>query len=89
MYKYEDFKEEFGSESIDRYLITTVHTTAKRFEVALKSNVTILTRAEMLGFGDSFMNLVCIDRLEELGFIECVEKQGISNHWKYRNLRLK
>lgn len=89
MYKYEDFKEEFGSESIDRYLITTVCTTAKRFEVALKSNVTTITRAELLGLGDSFMNFACIDRLEELGFIECVEKQGISNHWKYRNLRLK
>lgn len=76
MYKYEDFKEIFNTNHGLKYLLDTVLNAQKQF-----SQKEYVTREELVGLGDSWSDLACIDRLEELGYIKCTSKTSISNYW--------
>jgi len=79
MYKYEDFKDNID----ERYLIDTVLLAKSKFE-----NNNVVKRSDLIGYGDSWMNLACIDKLHELGYIDVVKYSEISNDTTYRNIRL-
>jgi len=79
MYKYEDFKDNID----ERYLIDTVLLAKSKFE-----NNSIVKRSDLIGYGDSWMNLACIDKLHELGYIDVVSYAEFSNDTTYRNIRL-
>lgn len=79
MYKYEDFKDNIDH----KYLIDTVLLAKSKFE-----NNSIVKRSDLIGYGDSWMNLACIDKLHELGYIAVVRYAEISNDTTYRNIRL-
>lgn len=82
MYKYEDFKDNIEHE----YLIDTVLLAKSKFAGRHGSN--IVKRSDLIGCGDSWMNLACIDKLHELGYIAVVRYAEISNDTIYRNVRL-
>ena len=76
MYKYEDFKDN----------IDTIILAKSKFSGRHGSN--IIKRADLIGYGDSWMNLACIDKLHELGYIDVVSYSEFSNDTTYRNVRL-
>lgn len=79
MYKYEDFKE-----NIDlKHFTDTVLLAKEKFK-----NGNIVKREDLIGYGDSWMNMACIDKLLELKYIAVVEKHDISQYTTYRNIRL-
>ena len=83
MYNKEDFDDQFGTAFGTKYLIDTVIKCQKVF--ATKS---IATREELIGLGDSWVNMACIDKLEDLGYIYRVSDHEVSNYITYRNGRL-
>ena len=79
MYKYDDFKD-----NIDlKYFADTVLLAEEKFK-----NGNIAKRVDLIGYGDSWMNMACIDKLHELKYIAVVEKHDISQYTTYRNIRL-
>ena len=79
MYKYDDFKE-----NIDlKHFTDTVLLAKEKFK-----NGNIVKREDLIGYGDSWMNMACIDKLLELKYIAVVEKHDISQYTTYRNIRL-
>ena len=79
MYKYDDFKD-----NIDlKYFADTVLLAEEKFK-----NGNIAKREDLIGYGDSWMNMACIDKLHELKYIAVVEKHDISQYTTYRNIRL-
>ncbi len=79
MYKYEDFKDNIDT----KYLIDTILLAKSKL-----TNGSIVKRSDLIGYGDSWMNLACIDKLHELGYITIVRYAEISNDTTYRNVRL-
>ena len=79
MYRYDDFKD-----NIDwKYFADTILLAKEKFK-----NGSIVKREDLIGYGDSWMNLACIDKMVELGYISVVEKNEFSNFTTYRNIRL-
>lgn len=79
MYRYDDFKD-----NIDlKYFADTILLAKEKFK-----NGNIIKREDLIGYGDSWMNMACIDKLHELNYIAVVEYHEISNFTTYRNIRL-
>lgn len=79
MYKYEDFKD-----NIDlKYFADTILLAKEEFKQGAP-----VKRQDLIGFGDSWMNMACIDKLVELKYIAVVKYYEISNFTTYRNVKL-
>ena len=79
MYKYDDFKE-----NIDlKHFTDTILLAKDKFK-----NGNIVKREDLIGYGDSWMNMACIDKLLELKYIAVVKYHEISQYTTYRNIRL-
>lgn len=79
MYNYNDFKD-----NIDlRYFADTILLAKEKFKQG-----GAVKRQDFIGYGDSWMNMACIDKLVELGYIGVVDKHEISNFTTYRNIKL-
>lgn len=79
MYKYEDFKD-----NIDlKYFADTILLAKEKFKQGDP-----VKRQDLIGFGDSGMNMACIDKLVELKYIAVVKYYEISNFTTYRNVKL-
>lgn len=79
MYKYDDFKE-----NIDlKHFTDTILLAKDKFK-----NGNIVKREDLIGYGDSWMNMACIDKLHELNYIAVVKYNEISQYTTYRNIRL-
>lgn len=79
MYNYDDFKD-----NIDlKYFADTILLAKEKF----KQGGTV-KRQDLIGLYDSWMNMACIDKLHELGYIAVVDKHEISQYTTYRNTRL-
>ena len=79
MYKYSDFKDKIDL----KYFADTILLAKEKFKQG-----DIVKRQDLIGFGDSWMNMACVDKLVELGYIAVVEKHEFSNFTTYRNIRL-
>ena len=81
MYKYEDFKD-----NIDlKYFAEAV------LYIQNKSKYNqFVARVDLIWYGDSWENLACIDKLEELGFIRAIKssEDNLTNKTLYRNIKL-
>lgn len=79
MYKYDDFKD-----NIDlKYFADTILLAKEKFK-----NGNTVKREDLIGYGDSWMNMACIDKLHELEYIAVVKHNEISQYTTYRNIRL-
>lgn len=84
MYNKENFTSMFSEHDIDtRYFVDTILHLQKQFR-----HKDVCTLEELLGLGDTWSNMACIDKLCDLGYIRVVETHKISNYTKYRNLKL-
>lgn len=79
MYRYDDFKDKIDL----KYFADTILLAKDKFK-----NGNIVKREDLIGCGDSWMNMACIDKLHELKYIAVVEKHDISQYTTYRNIRL-
>lgn len=74
-YRYEDHLE----------FVTSVKGTNKRVEILNKlMRNEQLSTMDLLGSGDSFESLACIDWLVRKGFLEEIRYSDIRNEWMYR-----
>lgn len=79
MYRYDDFKD-----NIDlKYFADNILLAKEKFK-----NGIIVKREDLIGYGDSWMNMACIDKLHELNYIAVVEKHEISQCTTYRSIQL-
>lgn len=79
MYNYNDFKD-----NIDlKYFTDTILIAKEKFKEQW-----IVKRQDLIGYGDSWSNMACIDKLVELGYIAVVEHNEFSNFTTYRNIKL-
>lgn len=83
MYNKENFTHMFSNNTNTEYLIETVLRLKEKFKYK-----EVLTLEELIGLGDSWSNVACIDKLCELGYICVVNDHEVSNYRTYRNLRL-
>lgn len=79
MYKYEDFKDNIKLKN----LIDTTILAKQRFK-----DYHVVKRVDLIGYGDSWENIACIDKLVELGYIAVVQVNEFSNNTTCRNIRL-
>lgn len=79
MYNYNDFKDNIDLGYFTDTILLAVH----KFNWSKT-----LYRHELMGYGDSWQNLACIDKLVELGYIAVVEEKEVSQFTTYRNIRL-
>ena len=79
MYKYEDFKYDIDL----KYFADTILLAKEKFKQG-----GAVKRQDLIGFGDSWMNMACIDKLHELKYIAVVKHNEISNFTTYRNIKL-
>ena len=79
MYRYDDFKDKIDL----KYFADTILLAKDKFK-----NGNIVKREDLIAYGDSWMNMVCIDKLLELKYIAVVEKHDISQYTTYRKIRL-
>jgi hypothetical protein len=76
MYNYQDFKQRFDVDHINKTLLDMA--------IKLTPCYVYSTTDLMKGLsGDSWEMLACIDRLEELGKLRCINNTGSRNNWKY------
>lgn len=79
MYNYNNFKA-----NIDlKYFTDTILLAKEKFKQQW-----IVKRQDLIGYGDSWISMACIDKLHELGYIAVVEHNEFSNFTTYRNIRL-
>lgn len=80
MYKYEDFKSEFGTARMDSYLLQTMQKCGEVF-----TDKRVATLEELLSLCDPWRNKAAIDRLTELGYITPMEISGVATNYYVNN----
>lgn len=79
MYRYNDFKDNINL----KYFADTILLAKEKFK-----NGSIVKREDLIGYGGSWMNTACIDKLHELNYIAVVEKHETSQYTTYRSIQL-
>ena len=85
MYKKEDFDEMLGCNVGNRYMINMIIYLQAKFD---SSESGTLRLENMLATGDSWLNMACIDKLCDLGFIALAKDHEVSSFKLYRNILL-
>lgn len=76
-YSYEDFRDKIINEENNKFERVKANVKKDGSEM----NFYQLTKGIT---SDSWTMLGCIDRLEEIGYIKCVSKNGMRRDWKYQ-----
>lgn len=82
MYNYGNFKEDMGASHMNEYLIRTILLCQKKFKAK-----SIIEREDLLGLGDSWANMACIDRLVELDFLYVIKVSDIATNYTTYGMR--
>lgn len=80
----------FGEDPLNTtYLVECIlHVQGKFKNKARFDSSGTCTLEVLLGFGDSWKNMACIDKLVELGYIAVVNEHEACNYRTYRNCKL-
>ena len=85
MYDNSNFQDMFGSDLDTEYLVRSIVHLQKKFRESKSGSLRL---EEMLTTGDSWKNMACVDKLNQLGYIRISKDSQVSNFREYRNIRL-